>query len=251
MHARIQSDSFGVEYPLVTDALRGDLPAFGGARNRTPWYSVDFGGLRDREQGDQLGRGGCHVSHLRHLWHILQGRHARSFSPCAAIARPNVFHPVCWQPSTALQKLTGGNSCQPWPSVLIVRFMTTALEAGHIPPNRLCYRLLLARLEAGLTAQELAERMGVSRDVVSRAENGRRKPRKIVFNAWALATGVPVTWLIDGVGQMTPEDPDDPARPRGFEPLTFCLEVADNVTRLFPEPAEATKGSPADLRAAG
>ncbi|WP_082909570.1 helix-turn-helix domain-containing protein [Mycolicibacterium iranicum] len=98
--------------------------------------------------------------------------------------------------------------------------MTTALEAGHIPPIRLEYRLLLARLEAGLTAQELADRMGCSRDVVSRAENGKSKPRKMVMNAWALATGVPVSWLRDGVGDMNPPDDPDAARPEGFEPPT-------------------------------
>ena len=75
--------------------------------------------------------------------------------------------------------------------------------------------------------------MGVSRDVVSRAENDRSKPRRIVINAWALATGVPVSWLRDGTGDWEPPGDDDPVRPKGFEPLTFCIGVPDNVKSLF------------------
>lgn len=121
--------------------------------------------------------------------------------------------------------------------------MTAALEGGHIPPIRMEYRLLLARLEAGLTAQELAERMGVGRDVVSRAENGKSKPRKIVLNAWALATGVPISWLRDGVGQMSPPDDHDPARPKGFEPPTFWLAVEDAVICEFPTPDSQSRSA--------
>jgi transcriptional regulator with XRE-family HTH domain len=96
------------------------------------------------------------------------------------------------------------------------------------------YRLLLSRLEADLTAGELADRMGVSRDVVSRVENGKSKPRRIVLNAWALATGVPVSWLRDGIGEMKPPPGGDSVRPKGLEPPTFCLGVAAHVISLFP-----------------
>lgn len=67
--------------------------------------------------------------------------------------------------------------------------------------------------------------MGVGRTVVSDAEKGKRVPRKIVLNAWALATGVPISWLEAGAGGWyPPEDPPnsaDIARPKGLEPPTF------------------------------
>lgn len=107
----------------------------------------------------------------------------------------------------------------------MIALMSTALNAGQVPPSRLSYRLLIARLEAGLKQEELAALMGVGRTVISDAEKGKRPPRKIVLNAWALATGVPINWLekCDG-GWYPPEDGPDgdgEARPEGFEPPTF------------------------------
>ncbi len=123
--------------------------------------------------------------------------------------------------------------------------MTHAFEAGDIPPIRLKHRLRIAREEASLEQAELAELMGVSRNVISNAESGRTVPRKIVFNAWALATGVPVSWLEHGVGEVPPGDGgpqgQDEVRPEGFEPPTFCLVAAPTnaqfatVTTLHPE----------------
>jgi transcriptional regulator with XRE-family HTH domain len=108
--------------------------------------------------------------------------------------------------------------------------MTHAYEGGHVPPIRLKQRFRIAREEAGLEQTELAERMGVSRNVVSNAESGRTRPRKIVFNAWALACGVPVSWLENGVGDDSPEydgpDAGGNVRPKGFEPPTFCIGVS-------------------------
>ena len=86
--------------------------------------------------------------------------------------------------------------------------MSTALYAGNVPPIQQPYRLLIARLEAGLKQEELAELMGCGRTVVSNAEKGKGPVRKIVLNAWALATGVPVNWLEHGIGPMLP--PENP-----------------------------------------
>lgn len=113
---------------------------------------------------------------------------------------------------------------------------TAAFEAGSVPPSRLNYRLLVARLEAGLEQQELADLMGCGRTVVSNAERGKGKPRKIVLNAWALATGVPISWLENGDGGWYPpeNEPDSTGlvRPEGFEPPTFCLGVGASVTSI-------------------
>ncbi|WP_396902793.1 helix-turn-helix transcriptional regulator, partial [Mycolicibacterium sp.] len=99
--------------------------------------------------------------------------------------------------------------------------MTTAYEAGNIPPSRLHYRLRIAREEAAFEQQELADQIGVSRRTISDAERGKKRPRKILLNAWALATGVPISWLEHGIGGWEPPSGDDEVRPKGFEPLTF------------------------------
>ncbi|WP_217256992.1 helix-turn-helix domain-containing protein [Mycobacteroides abscessus] len=100
--------------------------------------------------------------------------------------------------------------------------MTVAYETGTIPPMRLRYRLQIAREEAQLDQRQLAEMMGVGRSVIGNCEKGRTVPKKIVLNAWALACGVPVSWLAEGEGEQPPEgDGPSVVRPKGFEPLTF------------------------------
>lgn len=76
--------------------------------------------------------------------------------------------------------------------------MTTAFETGRIPEIGLRHRLRIAREEAGLGIVELAERMGVARNTVGNAEAGKVRPRKVVLNAWALATGFDIHWLETG-----------------------------------------------------
>lgn len=59
-------------------------------------------------------------------------------------------------------------------------------------------RLRKARSLTGLTARDFAEEIGVSQKTVTNAEGDRHVVRKIVLNAWALRTGVPVEWLERG-----------------------------------------------------
>jgi len=59
-------------------------------------------------------------------------------------------------------------------------------------------RLRKARLIAGLTTRDFAEKIGVSQKSVNNAENDTHEVRRIVLNAWSLATGVPVEWLASG-----------------------------------------------------
>lgn len=76
--------------------------------------------------------------------------------------------------------------------------MSTAFDSGHIPEITIRHRLRIAREEAGYEQGQLAELIGVGRNTVSNAESGKTKPRKVMVNAWAMATGVPVKWLETG-----------------------------------------------------
>ena len=109
--------------------------------------------------------------------------------------------------------------------------MTSAYDQGSIPKVELRHRLLIAREYAGLEQGELADRMGVSRSTISSAENGKGHARRTTLNAWALACGVPVTWILTGQPPADP-DPDDGAAipagepPVGIEPTPFAYKVA-------------------------
>lgn len=85
--------------------------------------------------------------------------------------------------------------------------MTSAYESGNEPPILVQHRLRIAREFAGLEQEELAELIGVSRNTVGNAEKGRGKPRKITLNAWALACGVPVSWIEKGSVSARPKPP--------------------------------------------
>ncbi|MBU8832459.1 helix-turn-helix transcriptional regulator [Mycolicibacterium goodii] len=76
--------------------------------------------------------------------------------------------------------------------------MTTAYESGNVPQIEVRHRLRIAREYAGLEQKELAGIIGVSRTTVSNAEAGSVKPRRITVNAWALACGVPASWILTG-----------------------------------------------------
>ena len=71
--------------------------------------------------------------------------------------------------------------------------MTSAYEHGQVPEIQVHHRLRIAREWAQLEQTDLAERIGISRQSVSKAESGKAHPRRITLNAWALATGVPAT----------------------------------------------------------
>lgn len=76
--------------------------------------------------------------------------------------------------------------------------MTSAYDQGVCPEVQIRHRLRIAREHAGLDQGQLAELIGVSRNTVSNAETGAVQARKIVLNAWALACGVAVTWILTG-----------------------------------------------------
>ena len=76
--------------------------------------------------------------------------------------------------------------------------MTTAYNSGRAPEILVRHRLRIAREAARLEQAELATLIGVSRGTIGNAEKGRTEVRKILLNAWALACGVPVSWLETG-----------------------------------------------------
>lgn len=84
--------------------------------------------------------------------------------------------------------------------------MTSAYESGRVPEIEVKHRLRIAREFAELEQDELASLIGVARNTVINAEKGHTTPRKIVINAWALACGVPASWIKTGVYEIS----DDP-----------------------------------------
>ncbi|MFR1941042.1 MAG: helix-turn-helix domain-containing protein [Actinomyces urogenitalis] len=64
---------------------------------------------------------------------------------------------------------------------------------------------------------QLGEAMGVSRATVSNYETGfSSKPRKIVLNVWAMATGVPIQWIETGTAPGAGDDGSPGRWGRGF-----------------------------------
>lgn len=99
-------------------------------------------------------------------------------------------------------------------------------------------RLAKALHVAGLTSQDMAEALEVSRNTVSNYINGNTKPRKLYLREWALKTGVPLEWLETGAFPGIPETEKATARhasggigimrlvepPVGLEPTTCGLQ---------------------------
>ena len=103
----------------------------------------------------------------------------------------------------------------------------TAKTGGAIPPLTLGWRLQMALGYAGLSVQEIAETLEVSRTTVSRWINDRGAPRTIYLRQFALLCGVSQDWLITGENPR-PDSPDggeDAVPPLGLEPRTCGLKV--------------------------
>lgn len=73
-----------------------------------------------------------------------------------------------------------------------------------IPEFTMADRLRKARESTGLDRQAFAEQLGVSRNTVTSAESGKRRPMPLVLRAWADYTGVPAEWIQTGL--YTPRD---------------------------------------------
>jgi len=82
--------------------------------------------------------------------------------------------------------------------------MTTERANGSVPEWTFGDRLRKARQVSGLTVRDFAEEIGVSTKTITDAEGDRRRPRKILINAYAMRTGVPREWL--ETGQVSTDD---------------------------------------------
>lgn len=84
-----------------------------------------------------------------------------------------------------------------------------------IPAWTMGDRMRKARTLTGMTVREFATHIGVSHGTVSNAETDAVGVRKIVLNAYSLATGVPVQWLETGIAPAPPSpDGDTPKVPK-------------------------------------
>lgn len=74
--------------------------------------------------------------------------------------------------------------------------MSEMPEVGQIPEWTLGWRMQRALAHAGISVNEIADEMGVSRATISRWINDKgTAPRTIYLREWALRTGVPYEWL--------------------------------------------------------
>ena len=75
-------------------------------------------------------------------------------------------------------------------------------------------RLAKALHVAGVTSNDMAAELDVSRTTISNYLNGRTKPKGLYMRIWALKTGVPLEWLETGNFPETPETEKTPT-PKG------------------------------------
>jgi transcriptional regulator with XRE-family HTH domain len=66
-----------------------------------------------------------------------------------------------------------------------------------IPEWTLGWRLQRSLAHAGMSIDDMAAELGVSRQTVSRWVNDHVDPRLGYLKLWALRTGVPLGWLVD------------------------------------------------------
>jgi transcriptional regulator with XRE-family HTH domain len=86
-------------------------------------------------------------------------------------------------------------------------------------------RLRKSREAAGLSQQQLADLIGISRRSIVNYEGGKHDPSRPVVLSWALATGVPLVWLSDG------HDPHDDGPPTEASPHARRSNRVSTATR--------------------
>ena len=104
-------------------------------------------------------------------------------------------------------------------------------QPGQIPAWTVADRLRKAREAAGYDMGGLADVTGLSRNTIGNYEGGKVKPRRSGMIVWAMATGVPLSWIETGAETENAPDPDGgtegvdrfggDVRSKGLEPPTF------------------------------
>ena len=79
------------------------------------------------------------------------------------------------------------------------------MNAGDIM-NDFKTRFAFIRNKRGYTQTALAKAMGVSRGVISNIEYGLTKPSQITVNALCATLNVNEEWLLNGTGDMEPDN---------------------------------------------
>ena len=78
--------------------------------------------------------------------------------------------------------------------------------SGAVPELTIGWRIQMALTYAGLTTEDIAERLDVSRSTISRWSNDHgAPPKRIYLDAIAHATGVNPVWLKTGVPGENPD----------------------------------------------
>ena len=87
--------------------------------------------------------------------------------------------------------------------------MSELATSGVIPAFTQADRLRKAREVAQIDQGTFAADLGVSRNTVTNYERGHVRPRRPVLLAWAMRTGVPLSWL--ETGEAPRHDDEGPA----------------------------------------
>ena len=96
--------------------------------------------------------------------------------------------------------------------------------------RRIGHNIALARTQAGLLQVQVAERMSVGQEVVSRWENGRIVPPIPQLLRLAQVLGVDPAWLLTAGSMDTDSIAEALRNQRGVSP-----ELLDEIKRLSPE----------------
>lgn len=116
--------------------------------------------------------------------------------------------------------------------------MTSAFDTGSVPTIEMRHRLRIAREYAGLDQGGLADRMGVSRSTVSNAERSSVNTARTTVNLWAIACGVPATWL--RTGKEPHDDPDPNSGLRIIRTEAHLPVQQRSILRAVPSGSEAS-----------
>ena len=100
----------------------------------------------------------------------------------------------------------------------------TPIGEGMTEDEKVGQRITRARKEAGLTQQQLAAVLGVSRPAVAQWEKGRTSPSAENLRNVATATSKPLIYFFTGSGVKT-DDFDEAPRMRGQVPLISWVQA--------------------------